>query len=393
MICFLHLLGAKVINLQEFDSNFGNLKDKDMININCDFSEHVGDRNRTMARVSARRNILKNNSIEFICRDCSMTHKNPMTNRDAIKRQTDDEIVVICPDDRHQGDKTRKMKMSGYFGSLEQPYAQTCKSCAQLDKVISEEQKKKISETLTGIKRSDEFKQKLSDYIHSHPERLAQIKKTLTENRGSGMLGKNHSEETKEKMSEIMSGRVYTEEHKENISKGRKKMLDAQGGLLPETRSKLSEATIEQYKKGFNPSTFHMNGWFDSKKAGKIWFRSSYELKAMMKLDDDDLISSFKYEPFSIQFNDESGATKNYILDFEVFYKNGTKKWIEVKPASLVESLENKVKIAAGKQKASENSAEFEIWTEYDLFGHVYNKNNLDAFKDKAAKDTRVQVI
>jgi hypothetical protein len=89
---------------------------------------------------------MKNDSLQFICGKCAMTHKNPMKNKDAIKRQTNEEIVVICPDDRHQGDKTRKMKMSGYFGSLEQPYAQTCKSCAQLDKVISEEQKKKMLE-------------------------------------------------------------------------------------------------------------------------------------------------------------------------------------------------------------------------------------------------------
>jgi hypothetical protein len=190
------------MNLQEFDSNFGKLKDKDMININCDFSEHVGDRNRTMARVSARRNILKNNSIEFICKDCSMTHKNPMKNRDAIKRQTDDEIVVICLDDRHRGDKTRKIKMSGYFGSLEQPYAQTCKSCAQLDKVISEEQKKKISKALTGIERSNEFKQKLRNYMKSNLEGIARFTKNLLENRcTTGMLGKHHSEETKKKMS------------------------------------------------------------------------------------------------------------------------------------------------------------------------------------------------
>ena len=33
--------------------------------------------------------------------------------------------------------------MSGYFGKLEEPYVQICKSCAQLDKIISEEQKNK----------------------------------------------------------------------------------------------------------------------------------------------------------------------------------------------------------------------------------------------------------
>ena len=155
------------MNLQQFDSKFGNLKDKDIINIDCDFSEHTGELSRTMPRVSARRNILKNDSLEFICRDCSMKHKNPMKNKDAVKRQTDEEIIVFCPDDRHEGDKSRKMKMSGYFGKIEQPYVQKCKSCAQLDKVISEEQKNKIRLKLTGIERSEEFKQKIKDFYNS----------------------------------------------------------------------------------------------------------------------------------------------------------------------------------------------------------------------------------
>lgn len=378
------------MNLQQFDNKYGNLKDKDIINIDCDFSEHVGDRSRTMPRVSARRNILKNNSSEFICRDCSMKHKNPMQNRDAIKRQTDEEVTVFCPDGRHQGDKKRKMKMSAYFGKLEQPYTQICKSCAQLDKIISEEQKKKISEKLTGIKRSEEFKAKLSRYIHSHPERLAQIKKTLTENRGTGMLGKQHSEETKNKMSEAMSGRTYTDEHRRNISEGRKKMLDAQGGLLKETKEKLSKAAVEQHINGFDPNTHHARGKHISSKSSKIIkYRSSYEKKALMKLDEDDNVLKYEYESRNsvVKYqNPIKGITSSYLIDLTVEYKDGTKKLIEVKPNKWLQDPVIAAKIAAGHDFAIQNNMEFEVWEEIALFGAVYNEKNMRLFCEKVKR-------
>jgi hypothetical protein len=379
------------MNLQEFDSNFGKLKDKDMININCDFSEHVGDRNRTMARVSARRNILKNNSIEFICKDCSMTHKNPMKNRDAIKRQTDDEIVVICLDDRHRGDKTRKIKMSGYFGSLEQPYAQTCKSCAQLDKVIGEEQKRKISEALTGIERSDEFKQKHRDYYKNNPEAKARAIATLLKHKCStGMLGKHHSEEHKKKISEIMSGRTYTEEHRNNISEGRKKMLDAQGGLLKETKEKLSKAAAEQYANGYNPKTHHARGNHISSKSNKnIIYKSSYEKKALMKLDEDDNVLKYEYESRNsiVRYdNPKKKIIGSYLIDLTVEYKDGTKKLIEVKPNKWLQDSVVQAKIIAAHDFAIKNNMEFEIWEETALFGAVYNEKNIRSFCEKVKK-------
>lgn len=374
------------MNLQQFDKKYGNLKDKDIINIDCDFSEHVGDRRRTMPRVSARRNILKNNSSEFICRDCSMHHKNPMQNRDAIRRQTDEEIVVLCPDERHKGDKTRRMKMSGYFGKLEEPYTQICKSCAQLDKIISEEQKKKISKALTGIERSKEFKQKLSNYMKSNLEGIARFTKNLLENRcTTGMLGKHHSEETKKKMSEIMSGRQYTEEHKKNISDGRKKLLDSQGGLLKETREKLSKAAIQQHINGFDPKTHHAKGHHYSSKCDRVVpFRSSYEKKALMKLDADDDVIKYEYESVVIEYqNPIKGITGSYLVDLLVYYKDGTVKLIEVKPNAWLENPIVLAKLEAAHAYASSNNMIFEIWEELVLFGAVYNEKNIRAFCKK----------
>jgi len=373
------------MNIQEFLEKSKHLKDVEIVEIYCQHPNHVGDRVCTMPKVSAKRNILKNNGETFICRTCVMHFKNPMQNKGSFKRQTDTEIVVVCPDERHVGEKSRIMKMSGYFGKLTEPYTQICKSCAQLGKIISVEQKEKISAKLTGITRSDEFKQKLRDYIHKHPERLAQIKKTLTENRGSGMLGKKHSEEYKKYMSESMSGRKYSDEHKQNISDGRKKMLDAQGGLLKETREKLSKATIQQYMNGFDPKTHHARGEHISSKCDKIIkFKSSYEKKALMKLDADDKVLKYEYESTVVEYvNPVKGINGSYLVDLVVYYRDGTRKLIEIKPNAWLKDPVVLAKIKSAYEYAKNNGMNFEVWEEMALFGHVYNEKNMRSFCQK----------
>lgn len=374
------------MNLQQFDNKYNKLKDKDIITIDCDFSGHIGDRSRTMPRVSARRNILKNNSSEFVCRDCSMKHKNPMQNRDAIRRQTSEEITVLCPDERHKGNKKRKMKMSGYFGKLEEPYVQICKSCAQLDKIISEEQKNKIRNSLTGIIRSDEYKQKLKDYYSKNPEARARVIATLLQHKCcTGMLGKTHSEEWRKEHSARISGRIYTEEHRKNISEGRKKMLDEQGGLLKETREKLSKAAIEQHINGFNPNTHHARGSHLSPKSDKIMkYKSSYEKKAFMKLDEDDNVLKYEYESLAINYdNPIKNITGSYLIDLIVHYKDGRRKLIEIKPNKWLQDPVVAAKIAAGLDFAIKNNMEFEVWEEIALFGAVYNEKNMRSFCEK----------
>lgn len=67
-------------------------------------------------------------------------------------------------------------------------------------------------------------------------------RKSLSENH-VGMTGKNHSEETKKKMSETKKGKRFSEQHKKNLSKafkGRK--------VSPETREKLRKAALRQWE-------------------------------------------------------------------------------------------------------------------------------------------------
>ena len=382
------------MNINEFNAKYVALRDLDKIEIRCDHPEHHPcDEVIKIGKQAAKRNILKSGGKHFVCRKCFMKHNNP-SGRVGDSRQDDTQIEVFCPCQEHKGEPSRKMKKSCYYGTMETPYMQMCGSCVQRGRKISEDQKEKIRMALTGIKRSEEFKRKISESIKNDPERLAQAIKTLRENRCStGFLGKHHSEETKKRMSEKKSGRVYTEEHRRNISEGRKKMLEETGGFTPEHRMKISQATVRQYQKGFDPKTHHVKGVHRSSKipSGEGFFRSSYEKKAFMMLDADDSVVSYEVERITVDYlNPVKNTMASYVIDILVRLTDGSSKLVEVKPENWLLDPVVQAKIEAGRIKASEMGMPFEIWTEMRLFGHVYNKRNMESFMEKILGDSEI---
>lgn len=83
-----------------------------------------------------------------------------------------------------------------------------------------------------GKEHSDEYKRKSSIRTKEWYDNLEQSKKEeisdrlmkfrieMTNTIGSGMKGKNHSEKTKLKIKNAMTGRIITDEHRKNLSKG-----------------------------------------------------------------------------------------------------------------------------------------------------------------------------
>lgn len=373
------------MDIENFHIHYSALKDTDKINIKCDHPQHnPKEEIITIGKQPAKRNILKNNGKEFICRKCCMVYKNPM-NSTQENRQTDEVIDVVCPCSDHKGDPVRQMKKKNYYGSLEKPYLQLCGSCVQLNKKISEEQKEKIRLSLTGIKRSEDFKNKLSNYMKNNQEGIQRASSNLIPGSGGGWnKGQQLPEEVKQKMSEAHLGKEFTEDHCANISVGRKKMLTETGGFSKEHREKISKATIKQYQNGFEPKLHHVSGWHFSKKAGKVFFRSSYEKKAFIKLDDDDNVKSYKSEFVSTEYyNPEKNINSSYLIDLLIEYQDGSQKLVEIKPEKWLQDEVIRLKIEAGENKAKDMGIPFEVWTEMSLFGHVYNKKNMKIFIEK----------
>jgi len=373
------------MNIKEFKEKYAAFKDAEKIEITCDYPDHnPQDEVITIGKQPAKRNIMKNGGDQFICRKCFMKYDNPM-NRVGQSRQTEEVVDVFCPHPEHDGDPSRKMKKNSYYGAMEEPYLQVCGSCAQLGKEISEEQREKIRLALKDIPKSEEFKKKLKDYWKLHPERREEATAILLANKCStGMLGKQHSDETKEKMSDAHSGKVFTEDHCQHISEGRKKMLEETGGFTREHRENISKATIRQYTNGFEPKLHHLRGWHESPKAGKVYYRSSYEKKAFLKLDEDDSVKTYQVEAITVDYwNPVKEITSSYIIDLMIEYMDGSQKLVEVKPEKWLTDDVITCKIDAADMKATDMEITFEVWTEMDLFGHVFNEKNMRQFVNK----------
>ena len=358
------------MNLEQFDQQFGHLKDLDKIEVDplCDHPEHKND-GKMIGRGPARRNILKNGGNQFICRTCFMKYKNPMQTLGKIEKRQKDEIInVVCP----TCEKERKMKSVCYYGEMKQPYQQVCKTCAQKGKVISEEQKQAISEKLTGRHLSDSHKRNIGKAIKSDPERLRKAIANLIPGQGGrARAGQPLPEEWRASISKGTRGKPKTKKHRKNISKGRKKMLAEQGGFTKGTREKIGKSVVQQYQQGFDPHTHHMRGWhFSDKLNAKIWYRSSYEKKAYMILDDDTTVDYYKVEAVKVGYhNPEKDIESTYLIDIRVVYKSGKIFLVEVKPRKWLENPVIEAKVAAAQAEVEKLGITFEVWDEYKLFG------------------------
>lgn len=378
------------MRLEEFDAKFAGLKQSDRVTLSCDHPEHPPGEEVTLGREAARRNIAKNGGEAFICRKCFMSHSNPMTMLGS-DWNSGELIDVHCDHPDHKGDRVRQIQKVAYRGKREEPYTQTCKSCAQFGKEISQEQREKISKGLTGKVASDQKRQKLSDHMKNHPERIEMAKKNFRPELGRGWnKGQKTPPEVIEKISRANTGQKRSEEVCKKMSESRKKMLEEQGGFTKEHRANISKAVVKMYKNGFNPNSFHVKGWHSSPKAGDIPFRSSYEKKAFLKLDADPEVESYVYEPVDIEYFDPvSEVNRLYIVDLEVKMVDGTRKFVEVKPLNRIEQVPVATKLAAGRKYADEMGVEFEVWSEPELFGSaVYNPKIIQQFTDSLRNET-----
>ena len=73
----------------------------------------------------------------------------------------------------------------------------------------------------------------------------------------------------------------------------------------------------------------------------------------------------------------------NGLIDLLIEYTDGSQKLVEIKPEKWLQDDIIRLKIEAGASKAIEMDVPFEVWTEMNLFGHVYNKKNMRIFINK----------
>lgn len=108
------------------------------------------------------------------------------------------------------------------------------------------------------------------------------------------------------------------------------------------------------------------SGRHNSPKAGNVFYRSSYELVAYQRLDNDSSAVSYQPEPFVIKYENQDGNVRRYRPDILIEYIGRT-VIVEVKPQWKMSDAKTIQKIDAGRKYAAQKGWAFEVWTEKEL--------------------------
>jgi len=135
--------------------------------------------------------------------------------------------------------------------------------------------------------------------------------------------------------------------------------------MSAEARQKISIAVTNRSAE--NVYSRGKSGHYTSTKAGKVFYRSSYELKAFRLLDDNDDVLSYNVEPFIIVYKDRFGDTRRYRPDILVYWQDGYTALVEVKAAWRLDIPKVLEKLTAGVMHAKSKGWGFEIWTGFTL--------------------------
>lgn len=116
----------------------------------------------------------------------------------------------------------------------------------------------------------------------------------------------------------------------------------------------------KKYKKGIFVS-FNQEG-------REIHYDSSFELKALNIFETDSTVESFDRCRLRIPYvRSSDGLEHNYLPDFIVEYKDGSKKIIEIKAKWQTSEKETKEKLDQASSTIKDMGYDFEVWTEDEL--------------------------
>lgn len=102
---------------------------------------------------------------------------------------------------------------------------------------------------------------------------------------------------------------------------------------------------------------------------GPAKYRSGWEVKYMVWLDENPHVVSYEYEGVRISYvsNYKTGKTRLYSPDFLVTWDDGKKVLVEIKPTKKIDLLTVQKKAEAAKVWCSEHDAIYEFVSEDTL--------------------------
>lgn len=102
---------------------------------------------------------------------------------------------------------------------------------------------------------------------------------------------------------------------------------------------------------------------------GPAKYRSSWEVKYMVWLDENPLVVSYEYEGIRISYvsNYKTGKTRLYSPDFLVTWNDGKRVLVEIKPSKKIDLKTVQKKAAAAQTWCLEHDAIYEFVSEGTL--------------------------
>jgi hypothetical protein len=200
----------------------------------------------------------------------------------------------------------------------------------------------------------------------------------MNSGKGNPFFGKKHSKKTRKQMSDNHADFTGDKNPLVKWLKGNSDRQQRYSESLKESwRHRLSDETYRKqlsernskmvsqlHLNGFNPYTNCLKGWFTSKKFNKkFYYQSSYELMFLEFCEVSNKIKTLQRIPFMIPYTDDNGIKRNYVADFFV---NGSVV-IEIKPKSMLDYNNNRLKIEAGNKYCLKCRYEFKLLTESEL--------------------------
>ena len=230
----------------------------------------------------------------------------------------------------------------------------------QTGKKASEETRAKLSKAHTEMwtnemrkNQSDRMHQKLKD--GTHPLKTEEVKEKTRQN----AIARNKTEKQKEAVKTALTGVELSKERRKNISEGHKGLITSE-----ETKEKLSNIMLKIRAEGNMPVGCHKRGTYFSTKMNKeVIYRSSYELAYYKILDEDDTIKTWEVECIKIPYLFE-GKTHTYFPDLLI---NGN-EIREIKPVNLIKHPKNIAKQEAAEKFCLDRNWKYSYITEEDIF-------------------------
>lgn len=183
---------------------------------------------------------------------------------------------------------------------------------------------------------------------------------TKEDPRVAAIIQKMNTPERAEKISKSLTGKKKSDVHKKKISENMSVYWSSEAN-----RSKQSFRQAECIRNGMLTKATRVHGFYENprKSSSPVYYRSLFELNAVLHLEKDENVVSYKFEPFRIEYTHEE-KVRHYIVDCLVEYHDGRKVIIEFKPNCHIGDAKNQAKFSAASAYAISEGMAFEVWSE-----------------------------